>query len=126
MPRSSPYGYVLHDGLTKQERLESLTWRGAAQRCPKGLPDNVDTQIRHERRTGGRKVQIPVAAPMAGVLFRNARKNLLYPLPQANCIDKVHPELRVLCHGEVHCGFRKSGGRNQNAAGGCVSPDDSI
>jgi error-prone DNA polymerase len=39
---------VLHDGLTAQERLESLTWLGAAQRYPEGLPDNVATQIRHE------------------------------------------------------------------------------
>jgi error-prone DNA polymerase len=39
---------VLHDGLNAQERLEKLTWDGAAQRYPEGLPDNVATQLRHE------------------------------------------------------------------------------
>ena len=39
---------VLEDGLTAQERLEKLTWEGAAQRYPDGLPDNVATQLRHE------------------------------------------------------------------------------
>jgi error-prone DNA polymerase len=39
---------VLRDGLTAQERLENLTWLGAGQRYPDGLPDNVATQIRHE------------------------------------------------------------------------------
>jgi error-prone DNA polymerase len=39
---------VLVDGLTAQERLERLSWEGAADRYPDGLPDNVATQIRHE------------------------------------------------------------------------------
>jgi error-prone DNA polymerase len=39
---------VLHDGLNAQERLEKLTWDGAALRYPDGLPDNVATQLRHE------------------------------------------------------------------------------
>jgi error-prone DNA polymerase len=39
---------VLEDGLTAQERLEKLTWEGAAKRYPEGLPDNVATQLRHE------------------------------------------------------------------------------
>jgi error-prone DNA polymerase len=39
---------VLEDGLTAQERLEKLTWEGAAQRYPEGLPDNVAMQLRHE------------------------------------------------------------------------------
>ena len=38
----------LEDGLTAQERLEKLTWEGAAKRYPGGLPDNVATQLRHE------------------------------------------------------------------------------
>jgi error-prone DNA polymerase len=38
----------LEDGLTAQERLEKLTWEGAAQRYPEVLPDNVATQLRHE------------------------------------------------------------------------------
>lgn len=39
---------VSEDGLTAQERLEKLTWLGAAERYPDGLPDKVATQIRHE------------------------------------------------------------------------------
>jgi error-prone DNA polymerase len=39
---------ILEDGLTAQERLEKLSWEGAAERYPDGLPDNVATQIRHE------------------------------------------------------------------------------
>jgi error-prone DNA polymerase len=39
---------VLEDGLTAQERLEKLTWEGAAQRYANNLPDKVATQIRHE------------------------------------------------------------------------------
>src|SRR5262249_24930068 len=38
----------LEDGLTAQERLEKLTWEGAAKRYPSALPDNVATQLRHE------------------------------------------------------------------------------
>jgi error-prone DNA polymerase len=39
---------ILHDGLNAQDRLEKLTWEGAADRYPGGLPDNVATQLRHE------------------------------------------------------------------------------
>ena len=39
---------LTQDGLTAQERLEKLTWEGAAQRYPDGLPDNVAMQLRHE------------------------------------------------------------------------------
>ena len=38
----------LEDGLNAQERLEKLTWEGAAKRYPEGLPDKVATQLRHE------------------------------------------------------------------------------
>jgi len=38
----------LEDGLNAQERLEKLTWEGAARRFSSGLPDNVATQLRHE------------------------------------------------------------------------------
>jgi error-prone DNA polymerase len=34
--------------LTPQETLESLTWEGAAWRCPEGLPDDVVQTLRHE------------------------------------------------------------------------------
>jgi error-prone DNA polymerase len=39
---------VLEDGLSAQERLEKLTWEGAAQRYSQGVPDNVVMQLRHE------------------------------------------------------------------------------
>jgi error-prone DNA polymerase len=39
---------VVADGLTAQERLEKLSWDGAARRYPNGLPDDVATQMRHE------------------------------------------------------------------------------
>jgi error-prone DNA polymerase len=39
---------VQGDGLSAQERLEKLTWEGAEQRYPEGLPDNVAMQLRHE------------------------------------------------------------------------------
>jgi len=39
---------VIEDGLNAQERLEKLTWEGAARRYPDELPDNVATQLRHE------------------------------------------------------------------------------
>jgi error-prone DNA polymerase len=39
---------ILHDGLNAQDRLEKLTWEGAADRYSDGLPDNVATQLRHE------------------------------------------------------------------------------
>ncbi len=39
---------VLQDGLAAQDRLEKLTWDGAAQRYPDGIPDKVVMQLRHE------------------------------------------------------------------------------
>jgi error-prone DNA polymerase len=39
---------VLQDGLTAQQRLEKLTWEGAASRYAEGVPDAVITQIQHE------------------------------------------------------------------------------
>ena len=36
------------DGLSAQERLEKLTWEGAAQRYANGVPDTVAMQLRHE------------------------------------------------------------------------------
>jgi error-prone DNA polymerase len=39
---------VNEDGLSAQDRLEKLTWEGAALRYPEGLPDTVAMQLRHE------------------------------------------------------------------------------
>ncbi|SEE65151.1 DNA polymerase III, alpha subunit /error-prone DNA polymerase, DnaE-like [Rhizobiales bacterium GAS188] len=39
---------VAEDGLTAQERLEKLTWEGAAQRYPDGPDDKAVMQLRHE------------------------------------------------------------------------------
>ncbi|MFP1630589.1 error-prone DNA polymerase [Zhengella sp. ZM62] len=38
---------------TPQEELERLSWQGAAQRYPAGVPDRVKAQIRHELRLIG-------------------------------------------------------------------------
>jgi error-prone DNA polymerase len=35
-------------GLTPQQALEKLTWEGAAQRYPEGLPESVEKSLRHE------------------------------------------------------------------------------
>ncbi|RZJ47601.1 MAG: error-prone DNA polymerase [Brevundimonas sp.] len=35
-------------GLTPQKALEQLTWEGAAERYPEGLPDKVRASLRHE------------------------------------------------------------------------------
>ena len=39
---------VLDSGLTAQARLEQLTWQGAEQRYPEGVPDKVKVTLRHE------------------------------------------------------------------------------
>jgi error-prone DNA polymerase len=39
---------VVSPGETAQETLERLTWAGAKNRFPKGLPDRVAVQLRHE------------------------------------------------------------------------------
>src|SRR6185437_14589968 len=36
------------DGLSPQERLERLTWDGAAERYPDGVPEKVTRQLAHE------------------------------------------------------------------------------
>jgi error-prone DNA polymerase len=36
------------EGRTPQQYLEHLTWEGARQRWPGGVPDKVDRQLRHE------------------------------------------------------------------------------
>ena len=38
------------EGLSAQECLERLTWEGAAQRYPEGVPEKVEAQLRHELR----------------------------------------------------------------------------
>lgn len=35
-------------GLTAQQALEKLTWEGAAERYPEGLPDTVRSTLMHE------------------------------------------------------------------------------
>src|SRR5258707_288113 len=37
-------------GLTPQQALEKLTWEGAAERYPEGLPDKVAESLKHELR----------------------------------------------------------------------------
>jgi error-prone DNA polymerase len=38
----------LYPDLTPQRALEKLTWEGAAERYPEGLPDKVQANLRHE------------------------------------------------------------------------------
>jgi len=40
----------LFPDLTAQQALEKLTWEGAAQRYPEGLPDKVVGILKHELR----------------------------------------------------------------------------
>jgi error-prone DNA polymerase len=35
-------------GLTPQQALEKLTWQGAAERYPEGVPDDVVPKLQHE------------------------------------------------------------------------------
>jgi error-prone DNA polymerase len=43
------YPHEVHiAGLTAQQTLEKLTWKGAATRYPDGVPDNVRKQLHHE------------------------------------------------------------------------------
>jgi error-prone DNA polymerase len=46
------YQYPLETepGVTAQQTLEALTWAGAAMRYPRGVPDSVAAQLRHELR----------------------------------------------------------------------------
>ncbi|WP_026379815.1 error-prone DNA polymerase [Afifella pfennigii] len=39
---------ILIPGMTPQAALEKLTWEGAAERFPGGVPEKVATQLRHE------------------------------------------------------------------------------
>jgi error-prone DNA polymerase len=39
---------VRSPGMTAQQTLEDLTWKGAAWRYPDGIPDQVTSQLRHE------------------------------------------------------------------------------
>ncbi len=41
-------GKRVPDGKSPQEHLEQLTWAGATQRWPDGIPEAVDRQLRHE------------------------------------------------------------------------------
>jgi error-prone DNA polymerase len=50
---------ILQDGLNAQDRLEKLTWEGAALRYPEGPPNNVATQLRHELNLIGRMEYAP-------------------------------------------------------------------
>ena len=47
------------DGLSPQERLETLTWAGAGTRYPAGVPEAVTRQLRHELDLIGRLAYAP-------------------------------------------------------------------
>jgi error-prone DNA polymerase len=68
---------VLEDGLNAQERLEKLTWQGAAHRYPDGLPDNVATQLRHELNLIERMDYAPYFLTVESIVrFARSRKIL--------------------------------------------------
>jgi error-prone DNA polymerase len=54
-------------GLTPQQALEKLTWDGAAERYPEGLPDEVRPKLEHELRLIERlQYAPPKSVPRAG------------------------------------------------------------
>jgi error-prone DNA polymerase len=68
---------VLQDGLTAQQRLEKLTWEGAAIRYPDGVPDAVVTQIQHELTIIERLRYAPYFLTVDSVVRFARSKNIL-------------------------------------------------
>src|ERR1700683_3739003 len=67
----------LEDGLTAQDRLEKLTWEGAASRYPEGLPDNVATQLRHELNLIERMDYAPYFLTVESIVRFGRAQNIL-------------------------------------------------
>jgi error-prone DNA polymerase len=68
---------ILQDGLNAQDRLEKLTWEGAALRYPEGLPDNVATQLRHELNLIDRMTYAPYFLTVETIVRFARSKNIL-------------------------------------------------
>ena len=65
------------DGTSAQERLEALTWAGAAERYPDGLPDAVAAQIRHELTLIERLAYAPYFLTVESIVRFARSKNIL-------------------------------------------------
>ena len=65
------------DGLSAQDRLETLTWEGAAFRYPEGLPDTVAMQLRHELNLIERLQYAPYFLTVDSIVRFARSKNIL-------------------------------------------------
>ena len=68
---------VNEDGLSAQDRLEKLTWEGAAFRYPEGLPDTVAMQLRHELNLIERLQYAPYFLTVDSIVRFARSKNIL-------------------------------------------------
>ena len=68
---------VHEDGLSAQDRLEKLTWEGAAFRYPEGLPDTVAMQLRHELNLIERLQYAPYFLTVDSIVRFARSKNIL-------------------------------------------------
>ncbi|MBI1688292.1 error-prone DNA polymerase [Methylorubrum populi] len=68
---------VREDGLSPQERLETLAWAGAETRYPHGVPEAVARQLRHELDLIGRLAYAPYFLTVESIVrFANEQKIL--------------------------------------------------
>ncbi|CAO4153544.1 error-prone DNA polymerase [Methylorubrum aminovorans] len=65
------------DGLSPQERLEALTWAGAATRYPAGVPETVMRQLRHELDLIGRLAYAPYFLTVESIVRFATDKKIL-------------------------------------------------
>ena len=70
------------EGRTPQQHLEHLTWEGAKQRWPDGIPDKVLKQLNHELRAD-----------------RAARLRALLPDRPRHCRLRARLDPPILCQG---------------------------
>ncbi len=82
--------------LTPQQTLEKLTWEGAVQRFPEGVPDDVAAQLRHELALIAR-ARIRAVFP-DGQQHRSLRAIEEHPLPGT----RIRCQLRRLLRARHH------------------------
>lgn len=68
----------LGDGLTPQQRLETLTWQGAARRYPQGIPDKVRAAVADELALIERMNYAPYFLTVQGIVGFASRSGILY------------------------------------------------
>jgi len=66
------------DGLTPQQRLEKLTWEGAARRYPQGIPDKVRTAVADELTLIERMNYAPYFLTVQGIVSFASREGILH------------------------------------------------